>query len=213
LAKVKSSELSVQTELGELSPLLAGIPKITPYSVPPLYFEQNVNNLPVFTEEAESPLLTTIGKNLPYEVPQGYFEHLPQQVLAQVSPTKTKVVPLFGRTWMRVASAAVIGGALFIAGYQYFGNRTEMVAKNPDSTQTTVARQSPVVEQEINKLSTKDLEEFIREVQVPLNKDVKEPVIASKKNEIKELLRDISDTEIESFLSDMSAGDELFVTD
>ena len=34
LAKVKASEASVQKELAEISPLLAGIPKVTPYSVP-----------------------------------------------------------------------------------------------------------------------------------------------------------------------------------
>jgi len=41
LAKVKASEiLTPQAELNELSPLLAGIPKVTPYSVPSFYFEE-----------------------------------------------------------------------------------------------------------------------------------------------------------------------------
>ncbi|MDQ6609443.1 MAG: hypothetical protein M3Y85_06455, partial [Bacteroidota bacterium] len=73
LAKVKSSISPVQTELGELSPLLAGIPKITPYSVPFFYFEQNTEIIPDFSKEPDIHFLREAGKTLPYTIPQDYF--------------------------------------------------------------------------------------------------------------------------------------------
>ncbi len=62
LAKVKGSDASVQAELGELSPLLAGIPKVTPYSVPFFYFEENTQLIPDFSQEPQLSVLNAISK-------------------------------------------------------------------------------------------------------------------------------------------------------
>lgn len=213
LAKVRSSELSAKAELGELSPLLAGIPKVTPYSVPSSYFDQTPY-IPLTVGEGSS-ILAGIGKEVPYTVPQGYFEELPHQLLAKVATQKAKVIPLFARTWMRVASAAVIGGALFVAGYQFFDKKpVDNVAVQPpvEVQQNSVAKQTPVVQQDIKSISTQELEEFIETVKG--GNEAIDKTTASKKNEVKELLKDVSDKDIESFLLDVaSAEDELFVTD
>src|SRR5215204_3810161 len=74
LAKVKNNENSVQAELDEISPMLAGIPKRTPYSVPSSYFENNIGGIDAFIKESDSSLLAGIGKQHPYTVPENYFE-------------------------------------------------------------------------------------------------------------------------------------------
>jgi|GEM_PF-859708 len=219
LAKVKGNENSAQAELAELSPLLAGIPKQTPYSVPTSYFEENlVGGITVLKEE-ESLVLKTIGKLLPYQVPTGYFDALPEQLLTKVAMPKAKVVPLFSRTWMRVATAAVIGGALFFGGYQLLSSNNSEVAapptaKVPDTTNQQIAANNPLpIEKEIKQVSTKDLEEFIATVEVNApkakNKSAKDP--GSK--DVKELLKDVSVKEMESFLSSLPTDDDLLITD
>ena len=212
LAKVKSSKASAEAELGELSPLLAGIPKITPYSVPFSYFEENIETVPNLNQETESPVLSYVGKELPYSVPQDYFENLAEQVLSKISKPTAKVVPLFARTWMRVASAAVIAGALFIAGLQLFSTKNEGLATagKPDTTQTLVAQNGAATEKEIKQASTKELEEFIETVQVN-GKASAEQKIGSEK-EVEELLKDVSTNEMESFLSALPVDDDLMIT-
>ena len=161
LAKLKEIEESTtQAELSELSPLLAGLTKATPYSVPSSYFEENLQGLPFRQSELDSPVLAATGKDVPYQVPPDYFNGFPAQVLAKVSAPKAKVVPLFARTWMRVASAAVVGGALMVGGLQLFGgkqNGNETANQPADTASAYVAQAKPAIVQEIKKASTKDL--------------------------------------------------------
>lgn len=73
----------VQEELEALSPLLAGIPKALPLSVPPDYFEQlsqQLQNITVeqtlsFTDEVPS-MLSGMPKVFPMSAPAGYFDQL-----------------------------------------------------------------------------------------------------------------------------------------
>lgn len=206
LAKVKQ-EVTVAGELNELSPLLAGISKEMPYSVPFSFFENMPLRSQALVEDQDSLILASIGKKLPYTVPQDYFDHLPVELLAKASKPTAKVVPLFARTWMRVAAAAVIGVALFLTGIRYLNNEVgDEVAVNPaDSTKTLVAKVEPAVEQEMKKVSTEELEEFIENVQVtPVSKSS----AAAGQDEVKALLKDVSDKEMESFLSALPTQDE-----
>lgn len=212
LAKVKSSDTSAGAELSELSPLLAGIPKAMPYSVPSSYFEDNLQNALTIESESEVSFLTDLDKAMPYEVPTGYFDELPAQILAKVSLPKAKVVPLFARTWMRAASAAVVAGVLFFGGWQLFNGRESHsgTAARATETSTYVAQAKPVI-QEIKKASTKDLEEFIGSVPPTTASAKKQP---SSKEETKELLKDVSVNEMENFLSTVPQNDdELAATD
>jgi hypothetical protein len=218
LAKVKSSESAVQAELNDLSPMLAGISKQMPYAVPAFYFEKNVEELTAITGETDSSILAPIGKTTPYTVPEGYFSALPEVVLSKVTKTQAKVVPLFARTWMRVASAAVIAGALFFGGYQLLTNSTEnnaaVTASQPAAKeQNLVANNTKPIEKEMNQVSTKELEEFIETVRVkPAKAADKENKTADK--EVEKLLEDVSTSEMESFLSALpTADDEFLITD
>jgi hypothetical protein len=213
LAKVKGSEVSAEAELGELSPLLAGIPKITPYSVPFSYFQENVENGPGLVQAKESAVLAYIGKELLYSVPFGYFDALPDQILSKVAIPKTRVIPLFARTWMRVASAAVVAGALFFAGLQLF-NKSEIadpIAQPIDATQKQLAQNTQPIIKDIHQASTEELEEFIKTVQITA---AKAPEEKNAKQEVEALLKDVTTTEMESFLSAIPASDDdLLVTD
>lgn len=215
LAKVKSGEPSVSQELQELSPMLASISRETPYSVPFFYFVQTIDGLPGLTGTTTSPVLDAVTKETPYKVPQEYFINLPEQILAKVTQPIAIVVPLFASKWMRIAAAAVVGGALFLAGYQYFDDKPQtIVALHPaGATQTLVATTTPSIEQEIKKVSIKDLEDFIQNVPVTI-KETKPATISSDKENVKELLKDVSDTEMETFLSALpTADDEVLLTD
>ena len=219
LAKVKGTETTPQAELSELSPLLAGISKQTPYSVPASYFEESLVGASAVLDQEGSAILAAIGKSMPYQVPGKYFDLLPNRILEKLAKPKAKVVPLFSRTWMRVATAAVIGGALVFGGYQLLSGNSDKIntpgtAKVPDTTNQQLARNSAMPVEEIKQVSTKDLEEFIENVEVAApkgqNKSTKDP----NTKDVKELLKDVSVNEMESFLSSLpTADDEFLITD
>lgn len=219
LAKVKINEYPVQAELDEISPLLAGIPKRMPYSVPFSYFEENIVSINGRSEETDSRVLTAVGKTMPYTVPLGYFEDLPEKVLGKVAAPKAKVVPLFARTWMRVATAAAIIGALFFGGYQLLLTKTdgaEPLANQRlvDTTQNQMAANSRPGAKEMKKVSTEELEDFIENVQADAVKPPVKRSANSDNEELEELLKDVSTTEMEKFLSAIpTLDDEFLITD
>ncbi|HET7896201.1 MAG TPA: hypothetical protein VFL47_00980, partial [Flavisolibacter sp.] len=205
--------LSAADELRELSPLLAGLPKTLPYSVPEGYFDANLASLPFVYGNEASALLGAIGKTMPYAVPQGYFENLPQQVLAHVATPKAKVVPLFARTWMRAAVAAAIGGVMFIGGYRLLNSNENEEARaglsRPDTTRNMVAKTSPSVVQEIKTASTAELDAFIKSVPVNTEKTAKNDIVSPKKNgKVSKMLQNVSVKEIDAFLDQLPSGEE-----
>ncbi|RYF86835.1 MAG: hypothetical protein EON98_02470 [Chitinophagaceae bacterium] len=142
------------------------------------------------------------------------------EILQKVTRPKAKVVPLFARTWMRVASAAVVTGALFFGGYQLLGHKQEdpaIAVQQPvtDSSQNQlVAHNAKPFEKAIKQASTKELEDFIDAVQVNPGKAAKTATKDQDKTEVENLLKDVSVSEMESFLSALpTADDDLFVTD
>lgn len=221
LAKVKQPEHSVQTELESLSPLLAGIPKQMPYSVPSFYFDETLAGVSAAPTEPTSPVLEAISKTTPYQVPKGYFETLPPQIIAAVQP-KGKVVPLFARSWMKMASAAAVIGAIIFGGFQLLSNNAaderngmaDGTAITPPQQQ--VASNNQPILKEIKKASTKELEAFIATVRPATTKAAVTTATQpeTKKLEAEELLKDVSISEMESFLSAIPTMDEdVMITD
>lgn len=212
LEKVKTGSVaSVESELNELSPLLAGLPKTTPYAVPSSYFSENLNVSFQSGDEA-SVVLNAVGKDLPYNVPVGYFDTLPERLLATVThKPAAKVVPLFGRTWMRVAAAAAVVGGLVLGGLQVFGDKQTggaVVGQQPvQVSQTAVAKTDPAIEKEIEQASTKELEEFIESVPSTAIASTKKENKAVRR-EVEDLLKDVSVNEMESFLSALPVADD-----
>jgi hypothetical protein len=211
LARIKTQS-AVAEELAELSPLLSSVPKTMPYTLPEGYFEENLSLLPFLSgEEKASPLLSRAGKDMLYTVPQGYFESLPQQVLAKIGRPQAKVVPLFSRGWMRAAIAAVVGGIIFISGYQYFNNTGDAQTASQqavDTSKTWVAKNDPAALQGLKAVSPKELEEFIETVPLTLAGNGEKSSVTVGKGEVESLLKGVSEKEIKSFLEQLPIVDE-----
>lgn len=192
LAKIKGeAPVSTSEEIAQLSPLLAGISKKLPYSIPENYFQSNIENLGAFTSRNEESLvLSFVGKEMPYEVPTGYFANFPEQVVEKLSDRGTKVVPMVKRKWMRLAVAAAVTGIMAISGIFYFNDK----GGGPTDPVTAV-----------KKASTEELNDFIKSTVVT---DNKAPVTAKNTNETKKIFNDVSDKELDAFLSQMPTDDE-----
>jgi hypothetical protein len=204
LRRIKALEAeSAFEELNYLSPLLNGISRKTPYSVPAGFFnelEETVLDLAktcddsiTAAEELKelSPILSGLKKGMPFSVPQGYFEN----ITPAVQP-KAKVVSMVSRKWFRYAAAAVVTGFIITAGFLIFAKpATVDVKKNSYAW----------VKKNLKKVSTDEIEKFVEladeETPVIANVDVK------AKNDVKELMKDVSDKDIEDFL-DETQSDE-----
>lgn len=199
LAKIKSeTSVSAMGEIGQLSPLLAGVPRQLPYSVPDNYFQSNIEDLKAFTSDSEESLvLSFIDKEMPYEVPVGYFANVPEQVLEKVSDHRTKAVPM-KRKWMRLAAAAMVAGIMAVSGIFYFNNRG---SSNVISDPVTV----------VKKASTEELNAFIKTTAVDVTDDNAQITVKNNvpKTETKKLFADVSDKELDAFLNQMPADDEV----
>jgi hypothetical protein len=195
MAKIRNGEgssISAAEEIAELSPLLAGISRTMPYDLPANYFAENIASLPAFTSETEESLvLSFVEKEMPYEVPRGYFASFPETVLERLNRDR-KVVPMVRRRWMHVAAAAVVAGIITLSGLAYF--------KGGGTTTT-----SDPVALEIKKASTEELNAFVKAADVSLTD---ESSTAQNSTDVKQLLKDVSDKELESFLDQVPTDDE-----
>lgn len=210
LNRIKAMEAAnAVEELGYLSPMLSNISKQLPYTVPAGYFEgleindviQKSNDYQTATAELEtlSPLLSGLKKEVPYSVPQGYFENLAAGVNTQENKTETKVVSISSRRWFRYAAAAVITGVIVMAGLMIF-----------DKDKVDPATNSHVwVEKNLKKVSTEKIEEFIQLT----DEDKLVASTEAKIQDVKELVKDVPENEIQSLLNDAQFLDEEITDD
>ena len=207
LNRIKAMEAAnAAEELGHLSPMLSNVSKQLPYTVPAGFFEsleeklmqtvRNSNDYQTATEELEmlSPLLSGLKKEMPYSVPQGYFENLAPDINTQINKTETKIISIGSRKWFRYAAAAVITGVIVMAGFMILNK--DKVTADKDSFAW--------VKKNIKKVSTEKIEEFIQLTDV-------EKSVASTDNkvqEVKELIKDVPENEIQSLLNDTQFLDD-----
>jgi hypothetical protein len=198
LAKIKGTEnASAAEEIASISPLLAGISRAMPYAVPDNYFEKELEELPfLIAEDPKSSILSLIDKVTPYEVPANYFTYLPEQLLRKVTAPKAKVVSMAGRKWMRWAVAAMVAGIISLSGYFYFNQKNS----GSDSGRP--------IAQQLKNVSTKELDEFIKTTDITLTSTETAKAKASGKTEVQKLLTDVSDKELDVFLSQVPTDDE-----
>jgi hypothetical protein len=208
LAKIKAENQSAD----EIPPLLAGIPRKMPFSVPEGYFGENLETLPSIIREEESPVLAAIGKAVPYELPQGYFEEFSETLNKRISKPQAKVIPLQARKWARMAVAAAITGIIAFSGYNYLNDDSETaatVAYKADSVnkQTAALQKEATVVADLKKVSEKELDAFIQNVEIPRKTTINN-ADAESKSDLEETLKHVSDVELESFLEEMPTADE-----
>ena len=206
LLKIKEEELSVSDELASLSPVLAGISRQMPFSVPDDYFSGLTQQMPELIKEDVLPgILLQAGKVNPYSVPENYFDGLSAQVLARVSRPQAKVVSFTTKKWMRLASAAIVAGIIALGGIFYLGNKT-------NSVETDVQSKNWVASQ-LNGVSNEDLDEFINSADVSLSETAMAQGGTTNQNaEVRKMLKDVSVSELDEFLNQVPTDkDELLI--
>lgn len=201
LAKIKG-ELSVlpSSELESLSPLLAGLSRKMPYSVPDGYFSGTDEVLQALVRDEPLPdVLLQAGKQMPYEVPTGYFEQVPEAVIARIEKPKAKVVPLFGRQWVRYAAAAIITGFVVLGGLMYL--------QQDNQSANGVSEPSSWVAKTLKNVSNQELDEFLNSAVVNGTETARQ---TSEKPEARKLLQDVSTSELDAFLSQVPTANDDF---
>lgn len=202
LKRIKATEPdNAAGELASLSPLLSKISKRAPYAVPAEYFdsvEKKLEQLLIINnkgqtagEELEdiSPLLNKLKKQTTYTVPDGYFENLQLPVVNENIDTKAKVVSITSRKWFRYAAAALVIGFVATIGF--------LLLNKPERIDPSV-KSFAWVQKNMKKVSTDDINEFV-ELASAGTPDVAK---TDAKEEINNLLKDVSDKEIQDFLND-----------
>jgi hypothetical protein len=206
LNRIKAAESdNAADELASLSPLLSKISKQVPYSLPEGYFESvekkleqlilNDNDQPADEElEIISPFLSGLKKKTTYTVPAGYFENL-QPAIAKENPIReTKVISITSRKWFRYAAAALVIGFVATIGVLLLNNSNGI-----DPTDKSFAW----VQKNMKKVSTDDINEFVELASAGATDIAK----TETKDEINNLLKDVSDKEIQDFLNDTQSAE------
>jgi hypothetical protein len=204
LNRIKALEASnAKDELKYLSPLLSNVSKEMPYKVPAGFFQDLSEDVlkkisehedhQTSEEEIEtlSPLLSSLKNKNPYSTPAGYFEKLK----TGVEKKETKVISITRRRWYRLAIAAIVIGIIAISGLAIFRSKQVDPNKNPQAW----------IEKNVDKKVSKDkIDEFVK-----LAEDESTNVAYEKDDvkhaEIKELMKDVPEKEIEAFLNDAVA--------
>lgn len=195
LAKVKAQEANANEEIETLSPLLANLSRKMPFEIPKDYFQNLADGI---AAEESIPIEWKEARfNPTYSVPDNYFNDLPQQILAKVQPVKTtgKVISM-GQRWMRYATAACLTGLVAMASYLYFA-KPGVINVQEHPNQWVAAK--------LQNTSNKELDAFMQTADAT-HEIVKAP--KPVKTEVKKLLKDVSNEELDQFLSEVPVADE-----
>lgn len=200
LNRVRALEASsASEELATLSPLLSSISKKMPHSVPAGYFDELGKKLEqtisTGTDETAqelenlSPLLSQLKKKMTYTVPDGYFENLQPAITTENTGTGAKVVSITRTKWFRYAAAALVIG--FVATIGFFAlNKNEKI--DPEN------KSFAWVKKNLKKVSTDEINKFVELA----NEETTDVAKNDGKDEVNNLLKDVSDKEIQEFLND-----------
>ena len=209
-------------ELSYLSPMLSNVSKEMPYAVPAGFFQnlgddilKNISAHEDYLrkesfgrEEIEvlSPLLSSLKNKNPYSAPAGYFEKLETGIVRQRADSpkesfatfgekkQTKVISITKRRWYRVAVAAVVIGIIAIGGLLFIKPQVNPV-DNPQAW----------IEKNVKKVNQDKIDEFVTLANGDSSEKADSQSEAVKKAEIKELMKDVPEKEIEAFLNDAIA--------
>jgi len=226
LNRIKALDANnAKDELNFLSPLLGNISKETPYRVPAGFFqslsedvlkriseqEDHLHKASVgqtSEEEIESlsPLLSGLKNKNPYSVPTGYFETLGTKVVRKDSfgeKQEAKVISITRRKWYRLAAAAVVIGIVVISGLLFVKQRQVNPIDNPHAW----------IEKNVKKVDKAKIDELVSLTNGDTNNKSDSETEAVQKAEIKELMKDVPEKEIEEFLNDAIALESSADTD
>ncbi|MGZ8558174.1 MAG: hypothetical protein ACXWWC_07575 [Chitinophagaceae bacterium] len=195
---------TTQEELEHLSPLLNELKKKNTYTIPAGYFEWLGKSLKKITSiaddqaaqeelEALSPLLSQLKKKRTYSVPVGYFENMQPAVKKANGPT-AKVISITSRKWFRYPAVAMVIGIVATVGLLIF---------NKQNTIDPSDKSYSWIKKNLKKVSTDDINEFVELA----NAGTADVAKTDAKDEISNLLKDVSDKEIQDFLNDTQTAE------
>jgi gas vesicle protein len=211
LGRIKALEADSATEeLAHLSPLLSGIGKTMPYHVPAGYFEEIEERMlyammpadqPAGEElETLSPLLARLNKQMPFEVPQGYFDNVTVPVNEEKQPP-AKVIAITSRKWFKIAAAAMIVGVIATAALFLF--------RKPVTSEAKIIAN---VKKEYKKMDESGKEKVADFIDAGLIGDEYADLSQTKEQEIKELVKDISEEELKAFQQTSEDMEDILLT-
>ena len=201
---------NAQEELHYLSSLLGSISKKMPYAVPANFFDgltesviasvKNEHTTPAEELEELSPLLSGLKKEMPFSVPQDYFEKLNSTIDTKEIKPVVKVISIARQKWFRYAAAAAVIGFVAIGGLLVF-NKNGSIDPKTQSTEWVIKN--------TKKISTDEINNFVQlaDEEAPVVAVVDSKMEIKDKNEIKELIKDVSDRDIQDFLSETQADE------
>jgi len=191
-------------ELSILSPLLSQINKKTPFSTPAGFFEELPDNLihgmkavELVNDELEnlSPMMSSLRNKQPYTVPVGYFDGLVENVLFRLKTEEknqpAKVVAFKKRRqWLRYAVAAAVAGVILTFGIIKFNRQTTVQIDDPSSG--------------LSKISDQEILNYMQDQDIPLAQAANNNTASLdfSDNDIKDMLGDISDSELQQYLNE-----------
>lgn len=201
MARIKADQLSPEEELETLSPLLKGLGKKLPFEVPQGYFTElsetvvgGVKAIDFVKGEVQhiSPLLETLRHNNVYEVPAGYFDSLAGNILNKVKGRQPAKVVSMGRKVMRYAVAAMVAGVMAIGAWWYFSpEKGNQIVASVEK----ISDDSGVSEEEMAKYLENET------LTAAITPAVENEELDMDAADVKEMLSDVSDDELQQYLT------------
>ena len=206
---------SPKEELEALSPLLVQMDKTPPFSRPGRFFYElpsdvlsGIHAIDFVNHELETlPLiLSAVNKEHVYKVPDNYFINLPLLTLNKVNQQQNKLVsPGFRRMMTRYAMAALITGAVTIAAWEFFQHMPNAVNGN---VLTGINKIS-----DPEKISDDEIVNYLEFNEDAPSENNSKAVSDFKEEEVKELLADLPDDELEQYLNQHAASKDLITNE
>lgn len=203
--------LSPKEELEALSPLLVQIDKTSPFTRPGGFFEElpsdvlaGVHAIDFVNHKLETlPLvLSAVNKENVYKVPDSYFNNLPLQVLNKVNLQQSRLISSgFKRKLIRYAMAALITGLVAVGAWEFFQDTT--TAANGNGV-TGVNRIS-----DMEKISDDEIVNYLNFNEDTPSESNSKAISDFEEEEVKELLAELSDDELEKYLDQHVASKDL----
>ena len=202
-----ATENTIRLELQEISPLLAGMPAITPYRLPAGYFEDlgqqvmmriTTENVESAAEELSllSPLLAGLKNKPTFTLPDGHLDGIRNKALEAVKEHQAaRVVPMFGKNLFKYAAAAILIGIVATAAW-FFNTNTKQGAVLANN-EVAVEKQ---IQTQANAVSDNEMINYLETDPTILTLEPVSITGEIKQNDIQLLLADVSDQELEQYL-------------
>lgn len=221
---------NILQELNEISPLVAGIPKITPYKTTEGYFEsarmellsrsgignpyqisnqyfEAFPNILLQTLENESGLSLprdTFSQNNPFHIPDNYFADFETKLISQLPKHASKGVVKRMNNWKIWSAAACLTGLLGLALFfeTNHGNKNEDWKLSWKEAKSIMEKGN--LEQEFNQVNPEELATFL----IDQGHDVDAAVmacVAEESDNDEEWIYLQNEKEIEAFLEESNS--------